>query len=369
MESMNIAIVHDWLTDFAGAEQVLLQLQKIYPEADIFTSVVDPRKINKLKIEKIKTSFLQKIPFSIKKRQFLIPLMPAVFENLNLAKYDLVISNSSSVAKGVITKVETPHICYCHTPTRYLWEPDVDNRASSSALRRKINYQLRIWDRVASMRPDYYIANSENIKKKIWKYYRRESQIIYPPVDVGRFQPVKKTEVEDYYLISGRLVGYKRVDLAIAAFNDLGRPLYVIGDGPLRHQLEKQAGPNVKFLGRVSDEQLAHLYARAKAFIFPANEDFGIVPVEAMASGRPVIAFAAGGALETVREGVTGTFFKEQTPQCLIDTVRNFDESKYNSTTIRQYAFNFDEAVFRKQFKEKTDQLIADYKKNGPPVI
>lgn len=366
---MNIAIIHDWLTDFAGAEKVLLEMTKIFPEADIYTSIIDPSKMGSLKIEKIKSSFLQKIPFSIKKRQLLIPLMPYAFENLNLSKYDLVISNTSSVAKGVVTKVETAHICYCHTPTRYLWESHLDDRASSSYLRRQVNFKMRIWDFAAAARPDYMVANSENIKRKIKKYYRRDSRVIYPPVDVGRFKPVPKRQVEDYYLISGRLVGYKKVDLAIHAFNDLGKPLYIVGDGPERKNLEAIAKDNIKFLGRISDEELAKTYAKARAFIFPANEDFGIVPVEAMASGRPVIAFKAGGALETVTEGLTGTFFDEQTPQCLIEAVRSFDDTKYDPTRLRQRAFDFDQPVFRKKFKELVEELVKDYQKNGPPIV
>lgn len=366
---MNIAIIHDWLTDFAGAEQVLFQLTKIFPEADIYTSVVHRDKTGGIEPEKISSTYLQKIPFSIKKRQFLVPLMPQAFESLDLSRYDLVISNTSSVAKGVITKVETPHICYCHTPTRYLWEPHLDDRASSSALRRQANHKLRIWDQVAASRPDYYIANSENIRRKIAKYYRRKSVVVYPPVNVGRFKTSSKKDLEDYYLISGRLVGYKKVDLAILAFNDLKKPLYVVGEGPERTRLEKIAGPNIKFFGRVSDEKLAELYSKAKAFIFPANEDFGIVPVEALAAGRPVIAYKAGGALETIKEGITGTFFAEQTPQCLIETVRNFDPDKYDSSRLRQAAFAFDEVAFRKNFKETVDLLVADYRKNGPPLI
>jgi glycosyltransferase involved in cell wall biosynthesis len=366
---MNIAIIHDWLTDFAGAEQVLLQLTKIFPEADVFTSVVDRAKFGEVELKKVKSTYLQKIPFSIKKRQLLIPLMPQAFESLDLSKYDLVISNTSSMAKGVITKVETPHICYCHTPTRYLWEPHLDGRASSSALRRRVNFQLRIWDRLAAMRPDYYIANSENIQRKIEKYYRRKSVVVYPPVNVGRFKTAKKDQIGDYFLTSGRLIKYKKTDLAILAFNDLKKPLYIVGDGPERSRLEKMAGPNIKFLGRVSDEELAELYSKARAFIFPSNEDFGIVPVEALASGRPVIAYKAGGAMETIKEGVTGSFFAEQTPQCLINAIRSFDADKYNPERLRQAAFEFDEAVFRKKFKETVLELVDDYRKNGPPIV
>lgn len=366
---MNIAIIHDWLTNFGGTERVLEELIKIYPEADVYTSYLDVKKIERIKAKKITPSFLQKFPTAFKNRQLLVPLMPYVFENLDLSRYDLVISNTSSMAKGVITKVETPHICYCHTPTRYLWEPYVDDRASSSRLRLRINFQLRQWDRLAALRPDYFIANSENISKKIWKYYRRQSLVVYPPVNVDRFKVYPKKEIGDYYLCTGRLIGYKKIDLAIQAFNDLGRPLYIIGEGPEGNKLKKMAKENIKFLGRVTDEEQTRLYGQARAFVFPANEDFGIVPVEALASGRPVIAYGAGGALETIKEGITGTFFKEQTPQCLIEAVRNFNPDRYDSMRLRQTAFDFDETVFRKKFKEAVDDLLADYKKNGPPVI
>lgn len=365
---MNIALVHDWLTGFAGAERVLEQIASLYPQADIFTSVVDYSKIGGLKTEKIKTTFLQKIPLSRRKRQFFVPLMPLAFESLNLSKYDLVISNTSSMAKGVMTKVETPHICYCHTPTRYLWEPELDSRASDSRLKRYINNRLQKWDLAAAMRPDYYFANSKNIQEKIWKYYRRKSQVIYPPVDVGRFKIYPKNQIKDYYLSVGRLIPYKKVDLAVKAFNDLKKPLYIVGEGPEMSKLKKMAKGNIKFLGKVSDEEQVSIYGQAKAFVFPANEDFGLVPVEAMASGRPVIAFHAGGAMETVTEGITGTFFKEQSPQCLIETVREFNPDKYQPERLRQKAMDFNEASFRINFKSAVDKCLEDYKKNGPPI-
>lgn len=365
---MNIAIIHDWLTGFAGMERVLEELIRIYPEADIYTSVSDKENLLRFKGNNLRSSFLQRIPLSVKKRQLLIPLMPYAFENLDLRKYDLVISNSSFAAKGVITKVETPHICYCHTPTRYLWESHLDTRASGSKLKRWANHNLLIWDRLAAMRPDYFIANSENIKKKIWKYYRRESQVVYPPVNVGRFKTFDKSEISDYYLCVGRLVPYKKVDLVVQAFNDLKKPLYIVGTGPEEKNLKAMASSNIKFLGRLSDEEQAEVYGKAKAFVFPADEDFGIVPVEALASGRPVIAYASGGALETIKEGLSGTFFKEQSPQCLIDTIRNFDADHYDPTRLRQSAFDFDQVVFRKRFKETVDEMVKDYQKNGPPL-
>lgn len=368
MASMNIAIVHDWLIGTAGAERVLEQLLQIYPEADIYTSYHIPERTRNLKVKNVSTTYLQKFPKSLKRRQILVPLMPMAFESLDLSKYDVVISNTSSVGKGVITKVETPHICYCHTPTRYIWEPHLDTRNNKSWLRRQATFKMRMRDRIAAMRPDYYIANSENIKKKIWKYYRRDSAVVFPPVNVGRFKVADKKDIKDYYLCSGRLIEYKKFDLAIKAFNDLGKPLYIIGSGPEEKKLKELAKPNIRFLGQLSDEEQAKVYREAKAYIFPANEDFGIVPIEALASGRPVIAYAAGGALESIKEGITGTFFKEQTPQCLIEAVREFNPDKYDGQRLRQAAFDFDDAVFRKNFKETVEEMLKDYKKNGPPL-
>lgn len=362
LENMNIALIHDWITNLAGAERVLLNLSEIFPKAPIYTSVYDSERAKAFAGKRIYTSFLQNIPFMKTKRELLIPFTPIAFEQFNLSKYDLVISNTTMAAKGVITKPETIHVCYCHTPPRYLWEPDLDPRASKgkfSFLRSNIMHKMRIWDKVAADRVDYFFANSKYIASRIKKYYGRDSKVVYPGVRTDHFKIAKDSEIGDYFLFVSRLVGYKKCDIVIQAFNDLGLPLKIIGRGPEKSRLQKMAKPNIEFLGYLSDEEVVKYYSEAKAFIFAAEEDFGIVPIEAMASGRPVIAYKGGGALETVVEGVTGTFFEEQTPQCLIDCVKSFKPSSYDPKKVRDHAQKFSEEVFRKEFKEAIEQVVS----------
>jgi glycosyltransferase involved in cell wall biosynthesis len=364
LENMNIALVHDWLTNVAGAEKVLLVLKEIFPKAPIYTSVFDSKKARPFQKFDIRTTFLQNLPLVKNKREALIPLTPLAFENIDLGEFDLVISNTTMPAKGVITKPETIHICYCHTPTRYLWEPELDPRASKGAFsgfRRKIAHHLRIWDKVASDRPDYYFANSKYISKRIKKYYGRDSIVIYPPVDVNQFVPGDQEKVQDYYLFVSRLIGYKKCDIVIEAFNKLGLPLMIIGSGPEKKYLQKIAKDNIEFLGFLDDMELKKYYSQAKAFIFAAEEDFGIVPVEAMASGRPVIAYSRGGATETVVEGKTGLFFNQQTAKSLINAVKKFDPKKFDSKIIRQQAEKFSTERFKKEFREAVEKIITKH--------
>jgi len=361
-ENPNIALVHEWLTNVAGSERVLLAIKEIYKDAPIFTSVFNPSKATPFKVYEVKTSFLQKIPFMKSKRELLIPFTPFAFEQFDLSKFDLVISNTSMAAKGVITKPDCIHISYCNTPPRYLWEPNVDPRAKKgkfALLRANITHKMRLWDRVAADRVDYYIANSNYVANRIKKYYKRDSIVVYPPVDMEKFKLADKSEIKDYYLFVSRLINYKKCDLVIDAFNDLKLPLKIIGTGPDEIALKRRAKKNIEFMGFLSDEDMKKYYAEARAFIFPAEEDFGIVPVEAMAAGRPVIAFKHGGAAETVVEGVTGTFFSEQSPQCLIDAVKNFDPEKYDSMKIRQHAEKFSKERFKKEFKEAVEKIIS----------
>lgn len=362
---MNIALVHEWLTNMAGSEKVLLELGKIYPEADIYASVYNPDKARGFKNREIKTTYLQNYAIFRNYREALIPFAPAAYESLDLSAYDIVISNTTFASKGVITKPDTFHICYCHTPTRYLWEPSLDTRATTglfSSLRKRTAHNLRRWDIVASARPDIYFANSETVKKRIAKYYRRDSKVIYPPVDISKFKLSGK-ETGDYYLFVSRLIRYKKADLVIEAFNKLGLELRIIGGGPEESKLKSIAGQNIRFLGRLSDEELVTEYAGAKAFIFPAEEDFGIVPVEAMASGRPVIAFGKGGASETVVRGVTGEYFMDQTPEALIEAVQKFNPEKYDSSVIRKRAERFSESNFKEVFKSSVTKAYEDWRK------
>ncbi|MCX6808144.1 MAG: glycosyltransferase [Candidatus Berkelbacteria bacterium] len=361
LENLNIALVHEWITNVAGAEKVLLALSELFPKAPIFTAVFDEKKAKPFVGKDIRTSFLQKIPFMKSKRELLVPFVPFAFEQFDLSKYDFVISSTTVGAKGVITKPETIHLSYCHTPTRYIWEPQIDPRATKGSfgwLRKKIIHKLRIWDRLAADRPDYYVANSKYVRNRIRKFYRRDADVIYPPVDIDLFRPVDRDEVGDYFLFVSRLVDYKHADIAVKAFNELNLPLKVVGYGPESGNLKSISKENIEFLGGKFGAELRDLYAHAKAFIFVAEEDFGIVPVEAMACGRPVIAFGQGGAAESVIPGVTGLTFPEQSVESLIEAVKSFDMGDYDSDKIRKHAETFSKANFQKQMLAKIEELI-----------
>lgn len=361
---MRVALIHEFLTQYGGAERVLEALLELYPEATIYTLVYDKVKLARFNKYKIKTSFLQNMPLGVSKYKWYLLKMPQAIESFDLGEYELVISDSSAFAKGVITSHKTTHICYCHTPTRYLWN-ETNYYLKTARIPWPLNkllpkyfVGLRMWDYLAAQRPDYLIANSQTIKARIEKYYQRTPDaVINPFVDTARFKPSEN--IKDYFLIAGRMVPYKRNDIVIEAFNDLNVPLKVVGDGYGLKDLKKIAkSTKIEFLGKVSDQQLEKYYREAKALIFPAEEDFGITPLEAMASGRPVIAYKAGGVTETVKEGLTGTFFAEQTPQCLVDTIKKFNDKKYHSATIRQHALNFDKNIFKQKTKKFIEQVI-----------
>ena len=349
-KQLKIALVHDWLTSPGGAEQVLFSLHEIFPDAPIFTAIYDPAKFPELKNADVRTSYLNKFPFAKKYHQLFIPLMPRAVEKYDLAGFDLIISDSHACAKGAIKKAGARHICYCHTPMRYVWTPLIDPRASSSLLRRKVMKYLKKWDLKTIPRVDQFIANSEFIKARINKFYQRDAVVIYPPVDVSKFQIAENPD--NYFLYVGRLVAYKKPDIVIRAFNKLNLPLKVVGSGPELKKLHKIAKPNIEFLGYVNGKSLNRLYSYCLALIFPTIEDFGIVPVEVMASGRPVIAYGKGGVTETVLEGVTGEFFDHQTPESLARALKNFNSAKYDPKKIRQRAEQFDKSIFKKNFLE-----------------
>ena len=300
-----IAIVHDWLTNMGGAERLIINFKEIYPEAPVYTSIYNGEKLDReLKNIDVKTSFLQNKKGSKINHQKFFPFMPMAFESFDLNEFDIILSSSTSCAKGVITNPNSVHVCYCNSPMRYGWEfyyeyanDDKIGKLKKIFLKYFMNY-MRIWDVASANRVDFFIANSENVAKRIWKHYKRESVVIHPPVRTKLFE---LSDIdEDYYFVLSRLVPYKRIDLAVQAFNELGLCLVVIGDGPEREKLEKLAKGNIKFLGRQPDEVIKEYYSKCKAFIFPGEEDFGITPLEAQASGRPVVAFGKGGALETV---------------------------------------------------------------------
>lgn len=367
---MRIALVHDHLTQDGGAERVLRVFREIFPEAPIYTLVYDKKKMGKdFGGAKIKTSFIQDIPGGVKNFKWFLPLMPLATEKYELDNFDVVISNSSALSKGVLTRPETLHICYCHTPTRYLWTDThlYLKELSRGRLVKKIISlmlpRLRMWDRMAAERVDKFIANSKTVQKRISKYYGRESEIIYPPVDVSKFSAAARTG--NYYLAGGRLVPYKRFDLVVRAFNRLGISLKIFGEGPEEAKLKKMAKPNVEFLGKVTDEVKKELYQKCLAFIHPQEEDFGLMVVETMASGRPVIAFAKGGALETVVDGRTGKFFADQSWESLAHTIIRFHPENYRPEEIRTHAAQFDAGNFKNRIRDYVENSWREFRGNN----
>ncbi len=353
---MKIALVHDHLTQNGGAEKVLDKLHEVYHDSPIYTLVYDKQKMPPHFQEKnIKTSFIQKFPGGVKKFEWFLTFMPAATENYNLSEYDVVLSSASGFSKGIITKPGALHICYCHTPTRYLWNDTFNyvRELKQNFLIKKslplVLTKLRQWDRLAAERVNIFVANSQEVQKRIKKYYRRDSVVIYPPVETSKFK-VRSTP-DDFFLTGGRLVPYKRYDLTIKTFNRLGMKLKIFGDGPILKDLQKIAGPKIEFLGRVSEETKIELFEKCLAFINPQVEDFGITTVEAMAAGRPVIAYQAGGALETVIDDVTGHFFNEQEWETLADVLIRFRPEKFDSQQIRQHALQFDEEIFKQNIQ------------------
>lgn len=349
-----VALAHDHLFQIGGAEKVLVALSTIYPVAPIFTLINDRKISNKiLQNKQIISSYLQKIPGANRFFKYFLLLMPPAWEKIDLSKYDLVISSSSGFVKGVRTGHNSQHICYCHTTTRYLWD-DQEEYIGNLPEAKIVKYflprflsKLQNWDFSKAQEVNHFIANSHFIARKIKQHYKKDSIVIHPPIKVKEFSLADK--VEDYYLIVSRLRPYKKVDLAVKAFNNLKLPLKIIGGGSELKKLKKMAHSNIEFLGEVSDQERNYYLSRCKAFIYPQVEDFGISALEAMASGRPVIAYKAGGALETVVEGKTGVFFEEQTWESLAHKILRFDDSKFQSAIIRDHAKNFDEEKFKQK--------------------
>lgn len=346
---MKVALIHYWLVGMRGGEKVLEALCEIFPEADIFTLVADPEKLSpRLRKHRIHTSFLQKIGGRTQ-YQKMLPLMPLALESFDLSAYDVVISSESGPAKGIIPRPDSVHICYCHSPMRYVWDLQPQYIRESGLIARNVlrmtGPSLRQWDVSTSARVDHFIANSAFVAKRIEKYYRRESTVINPPVDLARF--AVSDAPEDFYLCAGQITPYKKIDIAIEAFNRMKKPLVILGSGASK-ALRSKAGPTITFLGSVEDSVMAEKFAKCRALVFPGVEDFGIVPLEVMASGRPVIAYARGGAMETVVEGRTGTFFHEQSPEALIEAVTRFEThaGDYDPEEIRAWARRFDVSAF-----------------------
>jgi len=369
IKEMKVALIHDHLAQDGGAEKVLKVLADFFPTAPIYTLLYEKENINKyFKNRKIETSIIQKLPGGIKHYQWYLMFMPIAVEFFDLREYNLVISDTSSFAKGVITAPDCLHICYCHTPTRYLWSDThqyINELKYNKWFKKLISFMLnsvRLWDRAAADRVDFFIANSKTVQKRITKYYRRESVVIYPPVETEKFyiSDLKEQKEEEKYFLAGcRLAPYKRVDLVIEAFNILktlgdNYRLKIFGDGVDLNRLKKMASDNknIEFLGRISEEEKVILYSKAQAFINPQEEDFGITVVESMASGRPVIAYEKGGATETVIEGKTGLFFKEPNAASLVKVIEKFGTYEFDSKEIKQHASKFSIENFKKQMME-----------------
>ena len=364
---MKLALVHDYLAQDGGAERVLHALHEIWQAAPIFFLFHDRGKFPHFMAADVRESFIARVPFGRKKYQWLLPLMPIATERHNLHEFDVVISSTSAFAKGVLTRPETLHISYCHTPTRYLWTDTHEyiaelkyNRVIKAFLPRLI-HRLRLWDKMSADRVDHFIANSDTVRQRIAKYYRRDADIIYPPVDTRQFRVAP--EPGDYFAAGGRLVPYKRFDLVVQVFNRLRWPLKIFGIGPELEPLRAAARDNIQFLGRIDDREKAGLLSRAKAFIHPQVEDLGITPIESMASGRPVIAYPVGGATETVIPGVTGVFFKVQTWESLLDAVLHFDERAWDSARIREHALRFSADRFKLQIERYVEDRYEEFQR------
>ncbi len=381
---MKIAIIHDWLTGMRGGEKCLEVLCKLYPDADIFTLLHIPGKVSpEIESHPIHTSFIQNLPFSQSKYRYYLPLMPFAIETFDLNGYDLILSSSHCVAKSVKPGPNSLHICYCHTPMRYIWDQfnQYFGRGKSgwlsAAIMKLLRPWLQRWDVKTSQRVNCFIANSNHVQKRIKKYYRKEAIVIHPPVDTELFIPDNTENQRDYFLIVSAFAPYKRLDLAIEAFNQMGLPFFIIGEGQDGKRLKEMAKPNIQFEGWLDNSQIRSYFARCRAFIFCGEEDFGITLLEAQAMGRPVIAFGRGGALETVipdkqtwkpeteipknaTSQPTGVFFYEQSPEALINAIQHFEaiESQFDSNAIRTHAQKFDVSVYTKRMQKFIDEEV-----------
>jgi glycosyltransferase involved in cell wall biosynthesis len=376
LSKLRVAIIHYWFVGRAGGERVVESLAEVFPQADLFSLVADRSTLAPiLQNRRLQTSFLQRIPGATKFHRHFLFLQPLALEQFDLSDYDLVISSESGPAKGVITSSRTCHVCYCHSPMRYIWELYPQYRRSMGSLVGSVfsltAHYMRLWDHASAGRVDYFVANSRFIASRILKYYGRESTVIHPPVDVSSGKI--SSERGGYYIAIGRLVDYKRFDLAIAACTKLARPLKIIGVGPQENALRRMAAPTVEFLGGVSDSELRKHLAGCRALLFPGEEDFGIVPVEAQSFGKPVIAYASGGVLETVRglfpsgpqlENPTGVFFKEQSLSDLTAAMLDFEsmEREFRPEVIRQHSLQFDSAIFKRQISQFMASVIRDFR-------
>ena len=366
-----IAVVHEWLVTYAGSEQVLGEILALFPDADLFAVVdfLSDEDRTKLSGKRAKTTFIQRLPFASRGYRIYLPLMPMAIEQLDLSAYDIIISSNHAVAKGVLTGPDQLHICYCHTPIRYAWDLQHQylreaslTHGIKSLLARLILHYIRLWDARTVNGVDHFIANSAYVARRIKKVYRRDAKVIHPPVDLEMF--TMHEAKEDFYLAASRMVPYKRIDLIVEAFSSTPeRKLVVIGDGPEMPRIRRLAGPNVSFLGHQKTVVLKDYLQRARAFVFAAEEDFGIMPLEAQACGTPVIAFGRGGVLETVvgqSETPTGVFFHSQTVPSLLEAIRYFETLLIKPETCRKWAENFSTARFRDAWRHEFKILAVN---------
>ena len=359
-QDLKVALIYDRLNKWGGAERVLLVLHELFPDAPLYTSVYGSIKASWAKVFEVKTSFLQNLPLATHHELF-ATLMPIAFESFNFDEFDLVISVTSEAAKGIITKPKTRHICYCLTPTRYLWS-GYDEYFKNPILRflsKPIVAYLRFWDKIAAQRPDAFIAISKEVQSRIRKYYERKSEIVYPPVEAFSHQRLTFSSKLDagaldarrsYFLIVSRLVPYKKIDLAVKTFNKLKLPLKIIGIGSEMGRLKAMAKSSIEFLGNLTDKELVRYYSECRALIFPGLEDFGLTILEAQSFDKPVIAFRAGGALETIIEGKTGIFFNQQTVESLCQAIKQFNNITIDPEDCIKQASKFSFETFKKQF-------------------
>ena len=353
---MRVAIIHYWLVGMRGGEKVIEALCRMFPQADLFTHVYRPAAVSEtIRQHRVTQSFVGRLPFAAKLYKNYLPLMPMALEQLDLRGYDLIISSESGPAKGIIPPPGALHVCYCHSPMRYVWNMFHEYRHEAGPVKRALMlpaaHYIRGWDALSAQRVDHFIANSHNVADRIARYYRREATVIPPPVNVDEFALAPGDEDGGYDLMAGELVGYKRPDLAVAAYNALGRRLVVSGGGEMLDTIRRMAGPTVTVLGPQPFANLRALYSGCRALVFPGEEDFGIVPVEAMASGRPVMAFGRGGALETVIDGVTGLFFPEQSVEAIIAAERRLGALRFDPLTIRRHAEAFSAGIFESRMR------------------
>jgi glycosyltransferase involved in cell wall biosynthesis len=382
LQKLRIAIVHYWFVNRRGGERVVETMAKMFPRADLFSLVVDSDKLPpSLRERSVKTSFLQKFPGSKRWYRHFLPLYPLALEQFDLSRYDLVLSSESGPAKGVLTSSQTCHVCYCHSPMRYLWDfhHSYRNGRSMGAISRPVfalaSHYLRMWDAASAQRVDHFVANSRTVAARIRKHYRREAAVIHPPVEVR--SGYLASRIEDYYLAVGQFVDYKRMDIAIEACNRLGRHLHIVGEGEQYRRLRRLAGPAIVFCGPLSDSDLHEQYAHCRALLFPGEEDFGIVPVEAMSFGRPVLAYGRGGATETVNgfdpscppraATRSGVFFLQPTAESLTEAILAFEnvEHEFSPAFIRKSAGRFDELHFRQQFGDFLTEKLREFRIEG----